>query len=106
MSIALTVKEAGFRHVQQYRQNVPSFGEWGWTIATKMGPSPRQRISEINDLPVSDGWTSKGLMLAAFEFPEGFFETLDSIEINYLGSNRIYQYHHQAWQQEEGIYGR
>jgi spermidine synthase len=104
LSIGRTVQEAGFRNVQQYRQNVPSFGEWGWTIATKLGQTPRQRISAIDELPLHDGWISKGLMLAAFEFPVGFFDDLDGIEINYLGSNRIYQYHQQAWQQEQGIY--
>jgi len=104
LSIGLTVKEAGFRNVQQYRQNVPSFGEWGWTIATKVGRSPRQKISEINGLPIKDGWISKGLILAAFEFPVDFYDDLNSIEINYLGSNRMYNYHHQAWQQEQGVY--
>lgn len=104
LSIGLTVKQAGFQNVQQYRQNVPSFGEWGWTIATKMGRTPRRRISDIKQLPIPDGWISKGLMLAAFEFPTGFYDDLDTIEVNYLGTNRIYQYHQQAWQQDQGIY--
>ena len=104
LSIGLTVKEAGFANVQQYRQNVPSFGEWGWTISTKLGQSPRQRISAVTELPIRDGWISKGLMLAAFEFPISFFDGLGDIEINYLGTNTIYQYHQQAWQHEQGLY--
>ena len=104
LSIGKTVKHAGFLHVQQYRQNVPSFGEWGWTIASKRGRSPRDRLAALEDLPVDDGWTTRGVMLAAFEFGRGFFDDLDQIRINRLGSMVAYQYHHAAWEKEQGIY--
>ncbi|MDK1025385.1 MAG: polyamine aminopropyltransferase [Gammaproteobacteria bacterium] len=106
LSIGSTIKAAGFNHVEQYRENIPSFGEWGWTIATKQGKSARQRIAELPELPVDDGWTSLGLLRAAFEFPAGFHDGISGVKINTLGSQRIYQYHHQAWQQQQGVYLR
>ena len=103
ISIGKTVKYAGFQHVQQYHANVPSFGEWGWTIATKNGRSPRQRIAELKELSVEDGWATQGSILAAFEFGKGFFSEADSIEINRLGSKVAYSYHQADWNREVGL---
>lgn len=36
ISIGKTIKHAGFKHVQQYHHNVPSFGEWGLALPLKM----------------------------------------------------------------------
>jgi spermidine synthase len=104
LSIGKTVNEAGFAHVQQYRQNVPSFGEWGWTIATKTGRSPTSRIKSLAKLPLKDDWITRQLMLAAFAFPNEFYSNINEIEINHLGSAVLFQYHHQAWQQDQGLY--
>lgn len=104
LSIGKTVKHAGFRNVDQYHQNVPSFGEWGWTIATKNGISAKQRLQNMESLPINDGWITKGIILASFEFGRHYFDGLDQIKINRSGSNVAYLYHHQAWEQEQGIY--
>ena len=104
MSIGKTVKHAGYHSVEQYHHNVPSFGEWGWTIATKNGLSAKQRIAQVASLPIDDGWVTKGIMLGAFEFGQHFFDNLAKIKVNRLGSNTIYQYHHQDWEQEQGIF--
>ncbi len=104
LSIGKTVKHAGFRHAQQYHHNVPSFGEWGWTIATKTGLPPRERLRRLKGLPVDDGWTTHGVMLGAFEFGRNYFEDLENIRINRLGSNVVYQYHQHDWEQEQGLY--
>jgi len=106
LGIGSTVGASGFKNVEQYRENIPSFGEWGWTIATKQGKSARERIEDMPTLPLDDDWVSTGLLGAAFEFPSGFHDQLGSVKINTLGSQRIYQYHHQAWQQQQGIYLR
>ncbi len=104
LSIGKTVKHAGFLHVEQYHQNVPSFGEWGWTIATKNGRSPKSRLKALKELPIDDGWMTKGVMMAAFEFSRDYFDELDSIKINRLGSLVAYQYHQIDWEKEQGIY--
>ncbi len=104
LSIGKTLSVSGFPHVEQYRQNVPSFGEWGWSVASKQTTSVRQRILAMDELPVVHSWLTRDLLVAAFEFPRGFFDELDSVEENALGTHRVYQYHTEAWQAEMGIY--
>ena len=70
---------AGFDYVEQYQQNIPSFGQWGWTIATKMGQSPSTRISNVTDMPVPSRWISKKYLLASFAFPNNYFEQVNDI---------------------------
>ncbi len=104
ISIAKTVKSAGFSYVEQYQQNVPSFGQWGWTIATKAGSSASARISRAEHLPVASRWASKEYLLAAFVFPSQFFSYENQIDVNQLGSGILYDYYRQAWQVENELY--
>ena len=104
ISIGKTIQHGGFANVEQYHANVPSFGEWGWTIATKNGKPARARLAELYELPVDDGWTTQGLMLAAFEFDKNFYDTRDRIDVNRLGTMVAYRCHHEDWQREMGIY--
>ncbi|NMM42533.1 polyamine aminopropyltransferase [Pseudoalteromonas arctica] len=104
LSIGKTVKAAGFKHVEQYQQNIPSFGQWGWTIATTAGQSASARISDITSLPVASRWISKKYLLAAFVFPNHYFEQINDIEVNQLGSGTLYDYYRSAWQIESELY--
>ncbi len=105
LSIGKTIKQAGFKHLEQYHQNVPSFGEWGWSIATIAGSSASQRLANLSaSLPVADPWVTHAQLLAAFEFPNHFFDQLENIDINPLGSHVLYRYHHQAWNQQQGVF--
>ena len=104
LSIAKTMKAAGFGYVEQYQQNIPSFGQWGWTIATTASKSASQRIRETNELPVPSRWVSKEYLLASFVFPNHFFEQVNTIEVNRLGSGTLYDYYRQAWQVETELY--
>jgi spermidine synthase len=104
LSIGKTLLSSGFPFVDQYRQNVPSFGEWGWHIASKQRVGPRQRLSDMQVLPAAHDWLTLDLLNAAFEFPGGFFDELGTVEVNTLGSHHVYQYHTQAWKVELGLY--
>ncbi len=104
ISIGKTLKISGFEYVQQYRQNIPSFGEWGWSIASKQKIAPRVRLEEYDEIPVEHEWLTRDLLMAAFEFPNHYFETAVDVEANRLGSNRVYRYHTEAWQKELGVY--
>ncbi|MDC9510897.1 MULTISPECIES: polyamine aminopropyltransferase [unclassified Pseudoalteromonas] len=104
LSIAKTVKAAGFDYVEQYQQNIPSFGQWGWTIATKMGQPASGRIKNISAMPVPSRWVSKEYLLASFVFPNQYFEQVKSIEVNRLGSGQLYDYYRNAWQIESELY--
>ncbi|PCI63003.1 MAG: spermidine synthase [Gammaproteobacteria bacterium] len=103
ISIGKTVAAAGFPQVQQYHDNVPSFGEWGWTIAAKIGASPQLRISKLTKLPVKQQWLTLSLMNSAFNFPKDYYQHKASVPINYLGSHTIYQLHQKAWQSQQGL---
>ena len=103
ISIGKTVKAADFNHVEQYHDNVPSFGEWGWTIATKSGASPLNRLNKLDELTVKHEWLNLPMIKAAFIFSNDFYKNKDKIGINYLGSHTLYQLHQKAWLDQQDI---
>jgi spermidine synthase len=103
ISIGKTLKAADYNHVQQYHDNVPSFGEWGWTIATKMGASPLARLNKLDKLPVEHTWLNLEILKAAFVFPNDFYKNEENIDINTLGSHTLYQLHQKAWTNQQGV---
>jgi len=103
ISIGKTLKAADFKHVQQYHDNVPSFGEWGWTIGSKMGTSPLARLKNLEKLPIHHSWLNLEILKAAFIFPNDFYKFEDNIDINNLGSHTLYQLHQKAWKDQQGI---
>ncbi len=103
ISVQKTMEAAGFSSVEQYHDNVPSFGEWGWTIASKMGSSPLNRLKKLERLPVEHFWLTLPMIKNAFEFPNNFYEDKEDIPVNYLGSHAIYQLHQEAWRDQQGL---
>jgi len=103
ISIAKTVAQAKFIQVEQYHQNVPSFGEWGWTVATKKGGSVSARLRDQDTIAVDTAWLTSSLLQSAFVFNKDFYADKNNIKVNYLGSNQLYQYHQQAWERETEI---
>ncbi|MDX8377197.1 MAG: polyamine aminopropyltransferase [Mariprofundales bacterium] len=103
LCIGKTIKAAGFNHVQQYHHNVPSFGEWGFSIASKQGVAASTRLKRLPILAVDDNYITPELMQAAFVFSKNFAAKLDDIEINRLGNLAAYRYHQQDWATEQGI---
>jgi len=103
ISIGKTLSAANFLHVQQYHDNVPSFGEWGWTIAAKMGASPLNRLNQLDGLPIQHSWLNLETLKAAFIFPNNFYKDKEKIPVNILGTHTLYQLHQKAWQDQQGI---
>ncbi len=118
VSIGKTLQAAGF-NTEQYHTNVPTFGEWGWTIGTLRGGSASQRIAasrrfdkqatstntaDASTVNRATNWLSKQQILAAFVFSPRYFEGSESIKINTLGSHQLYQYHQRAWKQHDGAF--
>ena len=103
LSIGKTLAAAGFR-VEQYHANVPSFGEWGWSIGTLAGDSAVVRIERAAAAATPDGWLDGPRIAAAFAFPHGFFDDLPTVDINRIGSHTIYGYHQQAWGSDQGVF--
>ncbi|MCK5191755.1 MAG: hypothetical protein KAR12_17060, partial [Methylococcales bacterium] len=75
-----------------------------FTIATKNGLSAKQRLQDLSALKVDDGWITKSLMLAAFEFGKDYYQHASEVQINRLGSMVAYQYHRADWKKEMGLY--
>jgi spermidine synthase len=100
ISIGKTVKKAQFEQVEQYHQNVPSFGEWGWTIAVKKGLPVSERLQSVGEIAVTTRWATIELLKGGFTFNKGFYDQKEKVKINYLGSNQLYQYHQKAWERE------
>ena len=103
ISIGKTVAAAGFGQVEQYHHNVPSFGEWGWTLAVPTGAPPRQRLRQLDRLADFEHWLTPGLIQASFEFPADFYQNAAHIRVNELGSFTLYHYHKEAWQDQQGL---
>jgi len=103
ISIGKTVAAAGFPQTQQYHDNVPSFGEWGWTIAAKTGAAPLARLNKLSQLNVSHPWLNLAMIKSAFIFPNDFYKNKDNIGVNTLGSHTLYQLHQKAWQDQQGL---
>jgi spermidine synthase len=103
ISIGKTLSAANFNHVEQYHDNVPTFGEWGWTIASKIGVSPLTRLNQLDEFPVTHHWLSLAMLKGAFIFPKNFYQDKEKIGVNYLGSHTIYQLHQNAWRDQQGL---
>jgi spermidine synthase len=104
LSIKKTIEAAGFETVEQYQQNVPSFGQWGWSVATKKPTAILDRFEEIDMFPVPNKWLTPKLMRASFEFPKDFYSGNENIKINEIGSGIIYQYYQEAWVEQTRYY--
>lgn len=103
LSIGKTVEAAGFK-IDQYHENIPSFGEWGWTLATKAGTGPKDRlILGVNEFP-EENYLSYEQMMASFTFPKRFKHGIENIKVNHLSSPTLYSYHSEGWLKNKGLY--
>ncbi len=97
LSIGKTISAAGFQHVDQYHTNVPSFGEWGWSIATVQGKAARERIGAYSGPDLPPAWATVDVIRASFVFGRDFFAGMDEIKVNKPRSGVVYRYHQQDW---------
>lgn len=73
LSIGATLESAGF-NVLPYRQNIPSFGDWGYYLAWPHNERPealKQRLSSLSDFEVDTDFITPGLLAASFAFGKG-----------------------------------
>ena len=103
LAIGKTMASVGFR-TEQYRANVPSFGEWGWSIGTVQGQPASARIAASERTALPDGWLDKAQIAAAFTLPTAVTARGDVVEVNRLGSHLVYGYHQKAWREHQGTF--
>ena len=101
LCIGRTLKAAGF-DVVPYHDNVPSFGEWGWWIASHGKPATATRgsLARLGKLDVTTRYLTSELVSASLAFGK---DQLDSIHRDFtsLTEPRVYHYHLQGWNIEE-----
>ena len=103
ISIGKTMASVGLI-TNQYHANVPTFGQWGWTLATKQGAGPKARIQQLEHLPIEHDYLSYQQVLGSFAFSKGFYNDIANIKINYLNAPTLYAYHSEGWKKHHGIY--
>jgi spermidine synthase len=99
-----TMEENSFSNVEQYHVNVPSFGEWGFTISKKDGTSAKESINNASSVYPDDSFSTKELIAGSFNFGKNFYKDYDKIKVNYIDTIVIYQYHEKNWEKMIGTY--
>ena len=98
LTIGVTLRAAGFDGVERYHTNIPSFGEWGWTIATKRGVWPLERIKSSTLKISPKSAAGRDFIIASFSFPTGLLEGEAYLKANSIDSNLLYFLHEESWQ--------
>ena len=103
ISIGTTVNAAGFQ-VEQYHTNIPSFGEWGWTIATENGLTPLERLKRHAGEYINSDIIDRDFVIGAFNFPNFYYIDVAQIESNELNNPVLYKYHSNVWRKNMGVF--
>lgn len=93
--IATTLEDAEF-YVRPYHCHVPSFGEWGFMLATKE-PLPGPPALFASGLQGKLYFLNEGVMRAMFEFPEDLSRPSDPLEVNRINTQRLLYYYAHEW---------
>ncbi|MGF1454068.1 MAG: polyamine aminopropyltransferase [Alphaproteobacteria bacterium] len=101
LTVGVTLEAAGFGRVAPYRANVPSFGEWGWTLAAPDGAPLSTRIAQSRQSIPAQSWATPDLIEAAFAFPKNFLARADDLTPNTVSGNAMYRLHQDAWARED-----
>jgi spermidine synthase len=88
-SINATLKETGLR-TWPYHAYVPSFGEWGFIIASKSADYQRPATYTVATLFLDASTTTE-----MFQFPKDMAERV--VEPNYLNNQRLVRYFEEDW---------
>ncbi len=73
LAIGQTLKSAGF-NILPYRQNIPSFGDWGFHLAWASGESEqtiKNKLKKVEHFTVNTDYVTPELMLASLAFGKG-----------------------------------
>lgn len=89
-SIHKTVTAAGFKNVLPIHANVPSFGEWGYVLATDNAQLQQQR-----EIPAHSRYLSQDLLPKLMHFAKDL--RAGNVEVNTLDRPIILQYYLSSW---------
>jgi spermidine synthase len=99
LCIGRTLESSGFS-VVPYKDNVPSFGEWGWWIAAKKerysSATIIQKLSTIDRLAVETMYLTPAVLKSLLVFGKDQLQTGETT-VNSLANNIIFQYYLESW---------
>lgn len=101
LCIGRTLKAAGFDPVP-YHDNVPSFAEWGWWIATSGKPAAETHaaLAGLAKLDVPTRYLTPELVATSLVFGKSQLDSKHQ-DFTSLAEPRVYHYHLQGWNIEE-----
>ena len=88
-SIVETIRAAGL-HAVPYHAPVPSFGEWGYVLASEAPPSVPHAF------PSGLRFLTPAIAATLFEFPADMAAV--PVEVNHLNNQILVQYHAAGWE--------
>jgi len=102
LAIGRTMRAAGFVTLP-YKDNVPSFGEWGWWLAARpdyyQAEVLHKKLQHLPVLSVPTKYLTNQVIAANLVFNKNGLDATETF-INTLGNNVIYRYYLNAWQNE------
>lgn len=99
LCIGKTLEAAGYRTLP-YRQNVPSFGEWGWHLSWRDSVRREEmlaRIEALDRLPVRTSYMTKETMKGAFAFGVGWLDSEQEVLPNTKLQPVLLHYYQRDW---------
>lgn len=101
LCVGRTLSAAGFSAIP-LKDNVPSFGEWGWWIAAKKdrygAATLLKKLSSIKDLQVATQYLTPQVIAAGLVFAKDQLKT-EERGVNTLANSLIYNYYLESWQE-------
>lgn len=99
LSIGRTIQAAGFAAIP-YKDNVPSFGEWGWWIAGHnnrySNATLERKLSTIDSISVDTKYLTPQVLKSMLVFGKNQLKTNETA-VNTLANNIIFQYYLASW---------
>lgn len=98
LCIGKTLETAGFT-ILPYRQNVPSFGEWGWHLAWQGTPTPEKRRASVAAIPsveVPTRFVTPEILEGALAFGKTWLDRR-GIRVNTKMRPVLVEYHRLSW---------
>ena len=100
LSIGRTLNHSGFT-VIPYKDNVPSFGEWGWWIGGHddriSDVTLRNKLSTLKEMKIKTRYLTPEVIKSSLIFGKDQLKTRETI-INSLANNNAYYYYINSWQ--------
>jgi spermidine synthase len=99
LTIGNTLRAAGFKALP-YRQNVPSFGDWGFYLAWKTEDSQeemKEKIRELSQFNVNTSFITTELLTASLAFGKGELESSTHCVNSIMRPCLVQQYTDHSW---------